>query len=85
MTEPKTTATRQREWRARRKAEGHQQVTVWLDPETAKVLAEMVASHDKPKQTARQEIINKAIRNSPLILTTKVEQDASGNWIEADG
>ena len=63
MPEPKTTATSQREWRARRKAEGHQQVTVWLDPDTAKFLDEMVSRQDKPKQTARQDIINKAIRH----------------------
>jgi hypothetical protein len=66
MPEPKTTATRQREWRARRKAEGHQQVTVWLDPDTAKLLDEMVNRQDKPKQTARQNIINKAIRHYAL-------------------
>ena len=72
MTDPKTTATRQREWRARRKAEGQQQVTVWLDPDTGKLLDGMVGKQDKPKQTARQDIINKAIRHYAQLLGRKV-------------
>lgn len=58
---PKDTASRQREWRAKRRAEGHQMITVWLDPETAGVLDDLVG--DQPKQKARQEIIRKAIRH----------------------
>jgi ABC-type Zn2+ transport system substrate-binding protein/surface adhesin len=68
----KDTATRQREWRAKRMAEGQQMVTVWLDPDTAKVLAEMVIKQDKPKQTARQEIINEAIGHYARSLDDKV-------------
>jgi hypothetical protein len=63
MPEPKDTATRQREWRAKRRAEGQQMVTVWLDPDTGKLLDSIVSKQGKPKQTARQDVINKAIQH----------------------
>ena len=71
MSDSKDTATRQREWRAKRRAEGRQMVTVWLDPDTGKLLDDMVSKQDKPKQTARQDIINEAIRHYARSLDYK--------------
>jgi metal-responsive CopG/Arc/MetJ family transcriptional regulator len=58
----KDTATRQREWRARRKAEGYRMTTVWLDPDVVELLDGLVESSDKSSQAARAELINEAIR-----------------------
>jgi len=73
MTEPKDTATRQREWRARRKAEGYRMTTVWLDPDTAKLLEKMVDKHCfTPPNAAKQDIINRAIGHYAKSLDYKV-------------
>jgi hypothetical protein len=58
----KDTATRQREWRARRKAEGYRMTTVWLDPDVVELLDGMVEDSEKTPQAARTELINEAIR-----------------------
>lgn len=58
---PKTTAERQREWRQRRRDEGYEMHTVWLDPDVAELLAGATGGHRAP-QGERQRIINDALR-----------------------
>ena len=57
----KTTAERQKEWRERRKAEGYQMLTVWLDPDVSEALKKAVMKSDTP-QAERQKMINDALR-----------------------
>lgn len=64
----KTTAERQKEWRERRKAEGYEMITVWLEPDVSKALNKAISASDKP-QTERQKVINSALRNTLGINT----------------
>jgi hypothetical protein len=59
----KDTAVRQREWREKRKAEGYQMLTVWLEPETAQMLEDMAErNQDESKLAAKTRLVNEAIR-----------------------
>jgi hypothetical protein len=58
----KDVAERQKEWRARRKAEGYRMVTVWLDPDVVQILDGLIAKHERTPNSARAELINQAIR-----------------------
>ena len=59
----KTTAERQREWREKRKAQGYEMHTVWLDPDVAKKLNERLRNSEK-KQSDRQQLINQTLREN---------------------
>lgn len=56
----KTTAERQKEWRERRKAEGYEMLTIWLDPEVSVKLKKAVLESDTPL-VDRQKLINLAL------------------------
>lgn len=57
----KTAAQRQRQWRDKRKAEGYQMHTFWLDPDVAQAL-DRVTEGSGSKQADRQRVINDALR-----------------------
>lgn len=59
----KTTAGRQKEWRERRKAQGYEMHTIWLDPDVAKKLNDKLRKAEKV-QSQRQEIINQVLREN---------------------
>jgi hypothetical protein len=59
----KTSAQRQQEWRNKRKAEGYQMHTVWLEPDVAKAL-DAVIQGSESKQADRQKVINQWLRKS---------------------
>jgi hypothetical protein len=59
----KTTAERQKAWRAKRQAEGHRLVTVWLDPDVAAAVNLGSLSHAE-----LQRLVNDAVRKA-LIRT----------------
>lgn len=59
----KTTAQRQRQWREKRKAEGYQQHTIWLDPDVAAAL-DVAIQGAESKQAERQRMINVALRKA---------------------
>lgn len=60
MSNPKTAAERQRAWRARRREEGYQMVTVWLDPDVSDALEQRL--DEDGRQAKLQQIINDALR-----------------------
>jgi hypothetical protein len=57
----KTSAQRQQQWREKRKAEGYQMHTVWLEPDVAEALDAAIRDSET-KQTDRQKIINDCLR-----------------------
>jgi hypothetical protein len=57
----KDNSERQREWRAKKREKGFKMVTVWLTPENAQKLDELVKDSGLPKQAARTELINELI------------------------
>lgn len=57
----KTSAQRQQQWREKRKAEGYQMHTVWLEPDVTKAL-DAVIEDSETKQADRQKIINECLR-----------------------
>jgi hypothetical protein len=58
---PKSSSERQKAWRDRRKAEGYEMHTIWLDPDVADSLAKYLEGADKP-QAERTRLINEAVR-----------------------
>jgi len=58
---PKTNAHRQKEWRDKRKADGYEMHTVWLDPDVAEHLNKYLDESEKP-QAERTRLINEAVR-----------------------
>ena len=60
---PKSAAERQKAWREKRKAEGYQMHTVWLDPDVSAKLEDRLGEVEN-KQSKRQELINKLLRKS---------------------
>jgi hypothetical protein len=59
--QPKTNADRQKEWRDKRKADGYEMHTVWLDPDVAEQLNKYLDGSEKP-QAERTRLINEAVR-----------------------
>ena len=59
--QPKTNADRQKAWRDKRKADGYEMHTVWLDPDVAEQLNKYLDGSEKP-QAERTRLINKAVR-----------------------
>ncbi len=57
----KTSAQRQQEGRKKRKAEGYQMHTVWLEPDVAQALDAVIQDSDT-KQADRQRIVNECLR-----------------------
>lgn len=57
----KTSAQRQQQWREKRKAEGYQMHTVWLEPDVAKAI-DAALKDSETKQAVRQKIINQCLR-----------------------
>jgi len=58
---PKTNADRQKAWRDKRKADGYEMHTVWLDPDVAEQLNKYLDGSEKP-QAERTRLINEAVR-----------------------
>lgn len=61
VKEPKTNASRQKAWRDKRKADGYEMHTVWLDPDVAEQLNKYLDGSEKP-QAERTRLINEAVR-----------------------
>ena len=59
--QPKTNANRQKAWRDKRKADGYEMHTVWLDPDVAEHLNKHLDGSEKP-QAERTRLINEAVR-----------------------
>jgi hypothetical protein len=59
----KTSAQRQQEWRNKRKAEGYQMHTIWLEPDVAQALDAVIQGSEN-KQADRQKVINQWLRKS---------------------
>ena len=59
--QPKTNADRQKAWRDKRKADGYEMHTVWLDPDVAELLNKYLDGSEKP-QAERTRLINEAVR-----------------------
>jgi hypothetical protein len=59
--QPKTNADRQKAWRDKRKADGYEMHTVWLDPDVAEQLNKYLDGSEKP-QAERTRLINEAVR-----------------------
>lgn len=59
----KTLSERQRQWRDKRKKEGYQMHTIWLEPDVARGLDGLLEGSEK-KQVDRQRIINEILRKS---------------------
>jgi hypothetical protein len=57
----KTNADRQKAWRDKRKADGYEMHTVWLDPDVAEHLNKYLDGSEKP-QAERTRLINEAVR-----------------------
>ena len=60
-----TNAHRQKAWRDKRKQDGYQMVTLWLDPDVAQALDKRLEPSLK-KQADRQALINLALRKCLL-------------------
>jgi len=58
----KPNAARQKAWRDKRKQEGYQMVTLWLDPDVAQALDTKLAGSAK-KQADRQRLVNQVLRD----------------------
>ena len=58
---PKTNADRQKAWRDKRKADGYEMHTIWLDPDVAQGLSRLLDGSEKP-QAERTRLINEAVR-----------------------
>jgi hypothetical protein len=59
----KTSAQRQQQWREKRKADGYQMHTIWLEPDVAKALDAAIRDSET-KQADRQKVINQWLRKS---------------------
>lgn len=57
----KTSAQRQKQWRDRRKADGYQMITIWLEPDVARAL-DAAVNDSGTKQAERQRVINQSLR-----------------------
>jgi hypothetical protein len=58
---PKSNSERQKLWRDKRKAQGYEMHTIWLDPDVVQGLNRLLDGSQKP-QTERIRLINEAIR-----------------------
>lgn len=58
---PKSNSERQKAWRDKRKADGYEMHTIWLDPDVAESLGKCLDESEKP-QAERTRIINEALR-----------------------
>jgi len=58
---PKTNADRQKAWRDKRKSDGYEMHTIWLEPDVVQGLNRLLDGSEKP-QAERTRLINDAVR-----------------------
>lgn len=58
---PQSAAERQKSWRTRRKLDGYEMHTIWLDPDVVESLTKHLEGSEKP-QSERTRLINEAVR-----------------------